>query len=161
MTRKDDHMMAWVSLVHAGTYLPARLSNHLEDELGITLAEQDLMNQLSKSGGEIQMRDLADALFLSRAGVTRMVDRLEEAGWLNRVPVSGDRRAMSAQLTPGGRDLLKRSRTVLRRWIGDNFAAHLSEEDTRHLGSALKHLLEGLGRWEGQLAHLDRGPTSS
>lgn len=156
MATGTDHMMAWVSLVHAGTYLPTQLSNYLEGELGISLAEQDLMNQLAKAGGEIQMRDLADVLFLSRAGVTRMVDRLEKAGWLIRVPVSGDRRAMSAKLTPLGRRLLDRSRRLLRRWVSENFAAHLSEADVRHLSSALQHLLQGLGRWEGQLAHLGR-----
>ena len=41
-----DIMLTWVSLVHAGSYLPGALSQHLQDELGISLAEQDLLNSL-------------------------------------------------------------------------------------------------------------------
>jgi len=63
---------------------------------------------------------------------------------------------MSARLTPEGASLVKRSRQVLRRWVGANFAAHLSDDELRSLVSILQRLLEGLGRWEGQIAHLSR-----
>ncbi len=152
-------MMAWVSLVHAGTWLPMQLSRHFENELGISLAEQDLLNQLGKVGSEIRMSELARALFLSKPGITRMVDRLEAAGLLTRVSTPGDRRAVSAKLTLKGRGLLSRSREVLVEWVEENFVRHLSEKDLRSLATSLRHLLEGLGRWEGQLEHL-RGPAS-
>ena len=54
-----EMMLTWVSLVHAGSYLPAALSQHLQTELGISLAEQDLLKQLGISGGELRLVDLA------------------------------------------------------------------------------------------------------
>jgi DNA-binding MarR family transcriptional regulator len=134
-----------------------QLSNHLEQELDISLAEQDLLNQLRKAGGEIRMSDLSRSLFLCRAGITRMVDRLEKAGWLTRVATPDDRRTVSAQLTSKGQDLVLSSRTLLADWVQTHFAAHLDASDLRNLGTSLRHLLEGLGRWEGQLAYLE-GP---
>ena len=154
--RQQDYMMSWVSLVHAGTWLPAQLSQYLEDRLGISLPEQDLLSQLSKVGGEIRMTELADRLFLSKAGVTRMVDRLERRELIARVPTTDDRRAMSAKLTRKGINTLKKSRLLLKSWIEENFAAHLNAKDVKDLGRALQHLLEGLGRWDGQMAHLGR-----
>ncbi len=151
-----DFMMAWVSLVHAGSWLPAQLSAYLEDELGISLPEQDLLSQLDKAGGQIGMSELADRLFLSKPGMTRMVDRLERKQLIRRVRSDRDRRSVSAKLTRKGANTLRRSRALLVPWVEKHFASHLGARDVRALDRALSNLLKGLGRWEGQLEHLSR-----
>src|ERR671934_3069550 len=52
--------------------------------------------------GRPRMSELAEWLTLSRGGITKLVDRLEEAGYLERVAFGGDRRSLHAELTPGG-----------------------------------------------------------
>lgn len=146
-------MMAWVSLVHCGTYLPARLSAHLQSELEISLAEQDLLKQLGKQGG-LRMSEVAERIFLSRAGMTKMVDRLEVSGLVQRAPVDGDRRSIGLHLTQEGQRVLKRSQRALKKWIAAEFRDRMSDSEVRALGGALASLLEGHGRWQGQRRHL-------
>lgn len=69
------------------------------------------------------MSELADRLTVSRGGITKLVDRLEDAGYLERVSCSQDRRSFRAEVTPAGRKLLKR--------MGAVYAAEVE----RHLGS--------------------------
>jgi DNA-binding MarR family transcriptional regulator len=155
---KHDWMQAFVNLVHTGSYLTSSLNEHFQRELDISLPEQDLLNVLEKVGGEVKMVDLARRVFLSKAGMTKMVDRLESAGLVERLPSRSDRRVTSARLTRRGRSLLHRSRERLEAWVAENFRRHLADDEVAALGNALRTLLEGLGRWEGQQAHLRGQP---
>jgi DNA-binding MarR family transcriptional regulator len=62
--------------------------------------------------GRPRMSELADWLTLSRGGITKLVDRLEQAGCLERVSCSSDRRALHAELTPAGENLLEEMQAV-------------------------------------------------
>ena len=59
-----DYMITWVSLVHAGIYFPGALSRHLQNELGISLPEQDLLKQLGVAGGELKLVELSRRIYL-------------------------------------------------------------------------------------------------
>ena len=151
---KHDSMLAWVSLVHASTYLISELDGHLRDQAGISLPEHDLLSQLDKVGGEVMLSELARRVYLSKAGMTKMVDRLEKAGQVERVRPGVDRRVTSAKLTTAGRATLDRSRPTLVAWVEANLRNHLSDEQVISLRDSLQALLEGHGRWEGQMRHL-------
>ncbi|MCK5438602.1 MAG: winged helix-turn-helix transcriptional regulator [Gemmatimonadetes bacterium] len=151
---KHDWMLAWVSLVHASTYMISELDRHLRDEVGISLPEHDLLSQLDKVGGEVMLSELARRVYLSKAGMTKMVDRLERAGQVERVRPGPDRRVTSAKLTTAGRATLDRSRPTLMTWVDANLRDHLSDAQVISLQDSLRALLEGHGRWEGQMRHL-------
>lgn len=151
---RHDWMLAWVSFVHASTYLISELDRYLRDEIGVSLPEHDLMSQLDKVGGEVMLSELARRVYLSKAGMTKMVDRLEKAGQVERVRPGTDRRVTSAKLTPDGRATLDRSRPVLEAWVKANLRDHLSGEQVVSLRDVLGTLLEGHGRWEGQMRYL-------
>lgn len=151
-----DVMMTWVSLVHAGTFFPAALSEQLQGELQISLAEQDFLKQLDVAGGRLKLVDLAARIYLSKAGVTKMVDRLEAAGMVSRKRSELDRRVVYAELTERGKNILGRSKALLLKWVRENFGQHLSARELSGLHGALRKLLEAHDRWEGQMAHLGR-----
>ncbi len=151
---RHDWMLAWVSFVHASTYMISQLDRHLRDEVGVSLAEHDLLSQLDKVGGEVMLSELARRVYLSKAGMTKMVDRLEGAGQVERVRPGPDRRVTSARLTAIGRATLDRSRPTLVAWVDANLRSHLSDEQVISLRDSLRALLEGHGRWEGQMRHL-------
>lgn len=157
--REQDWMMAWVSLAHAGTYLTDSLGASLREELGFGLAEQDLLKQVAVNGGELTMTELARRLYYSKAGITKMVDRLERDGLLERNPSKSDRRAIQIHLTRKGEKAFAQSRKILMQFVTDNFRAHLNDEEIIQLGNSLRALLTGLGRFDGQLKHL-RGEAS-
>lgn len=152
-----DYMLTWVSLVHAGSWLPRALGEQLDAELGISLPEQDLLKQLDAAGGELKLVELSRRIFLSKAGVTKMVDRLEETGHVARIQSDSDRRVVLARLTRSGAQVLGRSRSLIVRWVEQNLRNHLSDMQLLALRDALETLLKGHGRWEGQMQHLAGG----
>ena len=72
--------------------------------------------------GQPRMSELAEWLTLSRGGITKLVDRLQQAGYIERVACSKDRRSLHASLTPAGGRLLEEMRgvytTEIERYLG-------------------------------------------
>jgi DNA-binding MarR family transcriptional regulator len=64
------------------------------------------------STGRPKMSELAEWLTLSRGGITKLVDRLEGAGYLQRIACTEDRRSLQAELTPAGRQMLEEMRAT-------------------------------------------------
>jgi DNA-binding MarR family transcriptional regulator len=112
----------------------ARLSRLLEADLlarnSLPLAEFDVLFQLaSAEDHRLRMNDLADRVLLSRAGVTRLVDRLVADGLVGRSKCASDRRGSYAVLTDAGR-------------------ARLAEARPGHLAAVKRNFLESLTRAE-------------
>jgi DNA-binding MarR family transcriptional regulator len=139
---KNDYMLTWVSLVLAGSHLPAELGRHMQAELGISLAEQELLKHLMLGGGEQTLGDLAQRVGLSKAGITKMMDRLQKAGFVKRVPSKTDRRVIMARLTKRGATVLTRSFELVGRWVEANLRQHLDDNQLLALKDALQTLLE-------------------
>lgn len=159
-TPDRETMLSWASLVHAGQFLTRGLDLALQARCGMSLPEQDLMRVVDRTSGGMRMGDLAERLFFSKAGMTKMVDRLEQHGWVERRSAPDDRRATVIALTPAGRRQLARARAVLVAWVAEHFGRHLTAPERRGLAGALRTLLIAHGRWEGQLAHLGVGDAS-
>ena len=79
------------------------LEHELEAEQDLSLADYDLLYQLAVAEGRrLRMSELADRLVLSRSGATRLVDRLEAAGLVDRQTCATDRRGYWAMVTEAG-----------------------------------------------------------
>ena len=72
------------------------------------------------------MGDLAEALVITRGGLTKLVDRLVKAGLLERTFCETDRRVSYATLMPAGRELLAEMRPVVIAELKVAFSAKLS-----------------------------------
>jgi DNA-binding MarR family transcriptional regulator len=86
--------------------------------------------------GPPRMSELAERLTLSRGGITKLVDRLEEAGYLERVSFAGDRRSLQAELTPAGKKMLEEMRLVYAAEV-ERHLDTLSAEEAELLAEAL------------------------
>ncbi len=71
----------------------------------VTLREYDVLFTLARAPGGLRLRDLAESSLLSQPSLSRMVERLEEAGWVRRAPAPGDGRGVLVVLTAEGADL--------------------------------------------------------
>jgi DNA-binding MarR family transcriptional regulator len=133
----DQQLDAWTAFLRAQAELISTLDRELEAEQGLPLTFFDVLAQLSRAGGRLRMSELADAVLLSRSGVTRVVDRMERAGLVRREACPTDRRSMYTALTPEGRRALKQARPVHLRGVAEHFARHLSDDEAKTITAAL------------------------
>ena len=152
--KPHDYMQAWVNLTYTGHFLLSRLNTEMEETLTISLIEQELLGQVAKAGGEIRMVDLARHLWVTKAAVTNIVDRLEERGLCQRSASTTDRRAITISLTDEGEALLAKSWKMLRRFVNKNFRDQLDEEEILELSAILQKLLKGHDQWDAMLKRL-------
>src|SRR3954454_18036455 len=107
----DLELAAWRGMLEAHKDLVARLDAELERDHGLPLTSYEVLMYLADSGkGKLRMGELADRLLLSRSGITRLVDRLERQGLVERQPCEDDGRGYYAVLTERGRDTLRVAR---------------------------------------------------
>jgi DNA-binding MarR family transcriptional regulator len=137
----DPGMLAWRTFLTAHAGLMRRLEAELEERESLALTDFDVLVQLHFAGGTLRMRDLADSVLLSRSGMTRRVDRLEEAGYVSRFACETDRRGSMAQLTDAGRERLLGALPVHVRGIEAHFLAKLSPAELEMVRSTLSKVL--------------------
>ncbi len=96
-------LASWRSFLRAHATITKTLEAELEIEQQLSLAAYDVLVQLSEAPERrLRMTELADAVLLSRSGVTRLVDRLEKVGLVARSRVADDGRGVAAELTEAG-----------------------------------------------------------
>lgn len=92
-------------------------------------------------GQEMRLHELADEVFLSRSNITRLIDRLEEAGLLCRKRCAMDRRGAYAAITQEGLTMRKRMWEVYSTGIANYFMDHLSDEEVQVLETVFDRAL--------------------
>ena len=134
-------MRAWRAFLDAQASLLRRLGADLIEEEDITLAEYDVLLQLSFApDGRLRMTELSDRVRLSPSGLTRLVDRLVRSGLVKRGRCASDRRGSYAILTAAGRGRLRRASPVHLRGIREHFSKHLSPAQLEAVAEALEPL---------------------
>ena len=127
-------LRAWRGLLRAHACLAKRLDTELEHKHGLPMTSYEVLHHLEESsGGRMRMCDLADQARLSRSGLTRLVDRLERDGLLERCSCSHDARGSYACLTDGGRERLAEARGTHLAVIREQFFSHFSESELSSL----------------------------
>ncbi|MEV5883872.1 MarR family transcriptional regulator [Streptomyces sp. NPDC052020] len=116
---------------------------HLEQrDLGITPAQSRLLRTLAHYTSPPRMADLAQRLEVVPRAVTTLVDGLEGAGKVRRVPDPANRRVIRIELTADGRTALRELRRA-RRSAAEEILAPLTDEQRAVLGGLLDTLVDG------------------
>ena len=114
------------------------LERELEQERGLPLSKFEVLLKLAEApGGRMRMLELAQSVLLSKSGLSRLVDRMEEAELVRRERCPSDRRGAFAVITDEGRRVLRRAAPVHLRGIQEHFACHLDDHEARALISVL------------------------
>ena len=133
-----DRAAAWRVFIECAFALIDILETEMEQECGISLSEYDVLVHLDQTSAGLPMSELATAILRSRSGLTRVIDRMEKAGLVQRTRPPADRRVIAVVLTPTGAELLQRSRAMHRRGILEHFARHIDDDEVAALDQALR-----------------------
>jgi DNA-binding MarR family transcriptional regulator len=113
MSVSESRFLAWRSLVTTHAAVTDRVQKALAAGDLPPLSWFEVLAAVKRSPtGRPKMSELAEWLTLSRGGITKLVDRLQQAGYLERVSCAEDRRSLQAALTPAGERMLDEMQAV-------------------------------------------------
>ena len=136
-----EELSAWRSFLRAHASVTRALERELVSEQRLSLAAYDVLVQLAEAPDRmLRMTDLAEAVLLSRSGVTRLVDRLERDGLVARRRTSSDGRGVVAVLTEKGLDRLRVASVTHLDGIVRHFVARLDRAQLAELGAITARL---------------------
>ncbi len=133
--RPEEHkeeLRLWLRMLTCTTLVEAEVRRRLRTEFALTLPRFDLMAQLERAPAGLTLGELSRRLMVSNGNVTGLVERLTEAGQVERVPHPVDRRVVHVRLTPAGRAAFAGMAHAHAGWIGELFGA-LSPDELRQL----------------------------
>lgn len=147
MTNKNEltepFLSAWRSFITAHATLVDLIDRQLVASQRLPLHWYDVLIELFEAPGQrLRLHELASKVVLSRSGLTRLVDRLENAGFLRRETDPSDRRGAFAVLTEAGQEAVRQAWPVYAQGITTYFADHLLQTEAETLISVFTRLLE-------------------
>ncbi|MEO8967908.1 MAG: MarR family winged helix-turn-helix transcriptional regulator [Solirubrobacteraceae bacterium] len=140
----DEEENAWAGFLAVHSLVIRELDALLGAEHGMPLVEYEVLLKLAIGGSQMRMSELADVAFLSRSGLTRIVDELESLGHVRRERDEQDGRALVATLTPLGRRRLASARRSHRAHVRELFLGHLTDDQRGALAASWRQILDGI-----------------
>lgn len=138
----ETAIAAWARLIKAAAKLSEAVERDLKAAALPPLAWYDALLELHRAGkAGLRPGDLEREMLLPQYNVSRLVDRLESAGYVERLPHPQDARGQVLKITRDGTELTRRMWRVYRRAIATNFAAKLGKGDPERLAAILGRLL--------------------
>ena len=138
---RDERVQLFGLLLETNARLSRSLALELEATCALPLPWFDVLLQLRKAPeGRLKMNQIADAIVHSTGGTTRLIDRLEDAGFVERRNCPNDRRAIHVAITPTGNEKLDEAFHVHLEYLDANLGARLSPEERAMLTELLTKL---------------------
>jgi DNA-binding MarR family transcriptional regulator len=132
---------AWRSYLQSHAAILRELDAELLAEQGMTTRDYEVLLYLSHaSDRRLPMSALAEATMLTRSGITRLVDGLVSAGFVERASCPEDARISYAQLTGAGYEKLREAGCSHVASIRRLFVERFSLEEVTHLAELLGRL---------------------
>jgi DNA-binding MarR family transcriptional regulator len=142
-----EELAAWRGMLRVHAALTRALDAELTERHGLPLTSYEVLLFLADApGGRMRMSELADSVLLSRSGLTRLVDRLERDGLLERERCEEDARGYFAAITDRGRALFDEARRTHLAGVRERFVDRLSRDDLRVLGELWEKVAPGVTR---------------
>jgi len=111
----------WLRIVQVHDRITYRVDSALHRKHGLSLTGFEALRRIAEAPGErATMGEVAEAVGLSRPGVTSTINRLVTEGLVTRERADGDKRLLHARLTPHGRQTVDAAART-----HDDLVAHL------------------------------------
>ena len=104
-----EEFRAYAALIASSTLLQRAVEQNLREQAGLTQVQFEILMNLSIAGDAgIRMARLADALIVSRSGLSYQIAQLESRGWITRQRSADDERGVVGRITPEGERIRQR-----------------------------------------------------
>ena len=139
----DIHLAAWRNFLTAHATLIDLIDRELVAAQRVPLHWYDVLIELMEApDNRLRLHELAQKVVLSRSGLTRLLDKLENAGLLYRQAAASDRRGAFAVLTETGKEMVRHTWPVYAQGIARYFAVHMNEEEARVVRDVFSRVLQ-------------------
>lgn len=162
MADRKEQVTTWINLQQVNRVLEGVLEHRVREVADLSLPEYEALFRLEiASGYPLHMSEIASQLINSPSGMTRIADRLERDGLIERKTPPDNRRVVLIRLTDHGREVLERADQAFRGALQESFSSHLSERDLAHLRRLMRKLLEANSAWTAARCSPGEPPASS
>jgi MarR family transcriptional regulator, organic hydroperoxide resistance regulator len=136
-----DLQSVFHDLVYYQVELWDAVDARLQEECELPATWVEIMGLLERSP-EVRVQDIAATFSISVGGTSKVVDKLEAAGYCRRLPNPADRRSSLIALTDEGRDRLREAKVVLDRELAARIGSVLTERELEAFHRTLVALKE-------------------
>jgi len=130
----DRSDRVWFRLIRLEARMQAAVGERLR-EIGVSIPQCDVLTTLTEKEG-VSQQELAKRLYVTKGNISGLIDRLEEAGLVERRSTAADRRQHAICLTDAGRAMAEKAIEVQRRWIASTLG-RMTEGDLEALETQL------------------------
>jgi DNA-binding MarR family transcriptional regulator len=141
-----DDFAAWRNLLLAHHRTVRAIEVDLEAAGAIPLSWYDILLELRAAPDGLRMQQLGERAVLSRTRVSRLVDELEAAGFVERRPDPDDRRAAIATITAAGEAAFRAAAPIYLAKIDEHFNAHLTARQQEAIAAGLQRVVDANNR---------------
>lgn len=130
----DRSSRVWFRLIRLEARMQAAVGERLR-EIGVSIPQCDVLTTLTEKEG-VSQQELAARLYVTKGNISGLIDRLADAGLVERRSTANDRRQHAIYLTEAGRAMAERAIAVQRRWIASTLG-RMAESDLEALEAKL------------------------
>src|SRR5262245_47327056 len=134
---------AWIALNRAQQAALLKIDRAFREAKLPPSGWYDVLWELDKAGAAgLRPLEIERQRLIAQSNISRLVDRLAEAGYVERVPCEEDGRGQRVIITPAGREMRKRMWPVYARAIAESVGRRVSEREAASLAALLARLVD-------------------
>ena len=130
----DRAIRIWFRVIRLVARMQTAIGERLR-AIGVSTPQCDVLTTLSEEEG-VSQQELAKRLYVTKGNISGLLDRLEEAGFVERRSIASDRRQYAIYLTTAGRLTAEKAIAVQHRWIASTLG-RMPEADLESLEARL------------------------
>ena len=139
----DAVVEAWIALTRAQQVALLKVERAFREAKLPPHAWYDALWELDRAGpAGLRPFEIEQRVLIAQSNISRLIDRLQEQGYVERQPCEEDLRGQKIVITPAGRDLRKRMWPVYARAISEAVGQRLSEREAAILANLLTKLVD-------------------
>src|SRR5919197_3435131 len=141
LSTQSSAALSFIARFRAHAAAIRQLDAQLTRDHGLTINDYEVLLRLAQASDRRMRRvDLANEVMLTASGITRLLDGLEHAGFVERGSCDSDRRVVYAVLTDAGREKLREASTSHVAQIEELFSARLDDSEQASFATLLERV---------------------